>query len=160
MPRTNDHSELPEVEVLDEGQTGKRCLAIIAFSLWGVSLVLPVFYEGGMAEGRAIRGYLVLFATFGYGVLAGFGIPWAAMNVGLVLLFINNLQGKTWRAAGWWFASGATLVTLLLVGVMALLSGSLWNSLRCYGVGVIPWTASMYLMAYATWLDGGPLHDK
>lgn len=153
MPRTNDDLEPPDVEVLNNGHSWKRRLAITAFSLWVVSLLLPVFYEWGGAERYAIPGYLVLLGTLGYGVFAGFGIPWAVMNVGLLALLITNLQGKAWRAAGWWFAAGATLVTLLLVVVMALPSGSVWNSLRFYGVGVIPWTASLYVMAYATWLD-------
>lgn len=160
MPRTNDHLEVPDTKVLNEGNLRKRCFAIIAFSLWVVSLLLPVFHEQGAAEGQAIPGYLVLLATFGYGVFAGFGIPWAVMNIGLIALFVTNLQGKSWRAAAWWFAAGVTLVTLLLMTVMSFLSGSVWGSLRFYGVGVIPWTVSMYLMAYATWLEAERGRDE
>lgn len=128
----------------------KIAFAILAVSLWTLSLCLPVFREGGAGRSGDIYGYSVLLMTFAYGIFVGIGIPWAGMNMGLFSLFVFNLLGKSSRRIGSWFAAATTLLAVVLLLLARDYPQWHWTGAGMLQVGVVPWTAAMYAIAYAT----------
>ncbi|MDB5337270.1 MAG: hypothetical protein JWN70_2889 [Planctomycetaceae bacterium] len=130
--------------------TRKTQLAVIALSLWLLSLALPVFAEGGAGHARTISGFSVLLATLTWGIFVGIGIPWAVMNLGLPWLVYWNINGGSSRVWARWFSAGATLLTIATLLIARDYPQWHWTGSGILRIGVLPWTASMFVIASAT----------
>jgi hypothetical protein len=126
----------------------KAFLSLVALALWIASLALPVFEESGPGRGNILSGGWILPLTFTWGIFYGFGIPWAAMNVGLLVLLVVNLAGRTSKLLTISF-TGCGVVVTILTAVLAFL-GVEWR------YGMLLWIASMYLMGIAALVETPP----
>lgn len=126
----------------------KVFLSLIALSLWITSLFLPVAEESGAGRGNFMSGAWVLAWTFTWGLILLLGIPWAVLNVGLIVLLFINLSGRRYGWLSLSFMTGCVIMTVLTA------------ALAFYGVrwryGMLFWIASMYLIGYAALIEADP----
>lgn len=121
----------------------KVTLSLLALVLWIVSLLTPVLNDGRVI----LPGIAVLAMTMTFGVLALYGIPWAALNIFMFVLLYKNLRGHQDRMVAWLFLFICVLVTAIAVmaeiGNRKFVGGEMWH------YGMLFWTGGMFLMGIA-----------
>jgi hypothetical protein len=120
----------------------KAAVALAALMLLSLSLVLPVFES----TNQSVPGYVVLFATFAWGISTAIGMSFAIMNLGLLYLFWWNVTGNSSRL----MAMMGLMLSLLLFA--RVLTAQDWTAAGALGIGVPVWFQSMIVMSVATCL--------